>query len=88
MAWTFTNFNAGPAAIATPYRVANLRIDYQPSTSPLAQASYRALAATANNFARESQMDELARELGRDPVEFRVDNLDDDRLVTVLRAGG
>ncbi len=86
MAWTFTNFNAGPAAIATPYRVANLRIDYQPSTSPLAQASYRALAATANNFARESQMDELARELGRDPVEFRVDNLDDERLVTVLRA--
>jgi isoquinoline 1-oxidoreductase len=66
--------------------VANLRIDYQPSASPLTQASYRALAATANNFARESQMDELARELGRDPVEFRVDNLDDDRLVTVLRA--
>jgi isoquinoline 1-oxidoreductase len=66
--------------------VANLRIDYQPSVSPLAQASYRALAATANNFARESQMDELAHELGRDPVEFRADNLDDERLVTVLRA--
>jgi nicotinate dehydrogenase subunit B len=86
VAWTFTNINSGPAAIASPYRVANLRIDYQPSASPLAQASYRALAATANNFARESQMDELAHELGRDPVEFRADNLDDERLVTVLRA--
>jgi isoquinoline 1-oxidoreductase len=86
VAWTFTNLNAGPAAIASPYRVANLRIDYQPSVSPLIQGSYRALAATANNFARESQMDELAHELGVDPIEFRVRNLDDDRLVTVLRA--
>jgi nicotinate dehydrogenase subunit B len=86
VAWTFTNINAGPAAIASPYRVANLRLDYQPSASPLAQASYRALAATANNFARESQMDELARELGVDPVEFRSDNLDDERLIAVLRA--
>jgi nicotinate dehydrogenase subunit B len=86
VAWTFTNINAGPAAIASPYRVANLRIDYQPSASPLTQASYRALAATANNFARESQMDELAHGLGWDPVEFRVNNLDDERLVTVLRA--
>jgi isoquinoline 1-oxidoreductase len=86
VAWTFSNINAGPAAIASPYRVANLRFDYQPSASPLAQASYRALAATANNFARESQMDELAHELSRDPVEFRADNLDDERLVTVLRA--
>jgi isoquinoline 1-oxidoreductase len=86
VAWTFTNINAGPAAIASPYRMANLRIDYQPSASPLTQASYRALAATANNFARESQMDELAHELGWDPVEFRAGNLDDERLVTVLRA--
>jgi isoquinoline 1-oxidoreductase len=85
-AWTFTNVNSGPAAIATPYRVANQRIDYQPASSPLLQASYRALAATANNFARESQMDELAHQLGMDPIEFRVRNLDDERLVTVLRA--
>jgi isoquinoline 1-oxidoreductase len=31
-------------------------------------------------------MDELAHEIGWDPVEFRADNLDDERLVTVLRA--
>ncbi len=85
-AWTFTNINSGPAAIASPYRVANQRINYQPAVSPLAQAPYRALAANANNFARESQMDELAHQLGMDPVEFRVANLDDERLVTVLRA--
>jgi isoquinoline 1-oxidoreductase len=84
-AWTFTNFNSGPAGIATPYRVANQRIEYQPASSPLLQASYRALAATANNFARESQIDELAHQLGMDPIEFRLRNLDDERLATVLR---
>jgi isoquinoline 1-oxidoreductase len=85
-AWTFTNINSGPAAITTPYRVANQRLDYQPAESPLAQASFRALAATANNFARESHMDELAHRLGRDPVEFRLANLADKRLAAVLRA--
>jgi isoquinoline 1-oxidoreductase len=85
-AWTFTNINSGQAAIATPYRVANQRIDYQPAHSPLAQASYRALAANANNFARESHLDELAHRLGRDPVEFRLANLADERLADVLRA--
>ena len=85
-AWTFTNINSGQAAIATPYRVANQRLDYQPAESPLAQASYRALAANANNFARESHLDELAHRLGRDPVEFRLANLADERLADVLRA--
>jgi isoquinoline 1-oxidoreductase len=84
--WTFNNINSGPAAITTPYRVANQRLDYQPAESPLAQASFRALAATANNFARESHMDELAHRLGRDPVEFRLANLADKRLAAVLRA--
>jgi isoquinoline 1-oxidoreductase len=83
-AWTFTNINSGPAAIAMPYEVANQRLEYRPAASPLLQASYRALAATANNFARESQIDELAHRLGLDPVEFRLRNLDDARLAAVL----
>jgi isoquinoline 1-oxidoreductase len=85
-AWTFTNINSGPAAINSPYRVPNERIEYQSASSPLLQGSYRALAATANNFARESHIDGLARELGHDPLEFRLDNLADERLAAVLRA--
>ncbi len=85
-AWTFTNINAGAAALATPYRVADQRLEYRPADSPLLQSSYRALAATANNFARESHMDELAEALGIDPVEFRRRNLADERLVAVLDA--
>jgi nicotinate dehydrogenase subunit B len=85
-AWSFTNLNSGSAGIMTPYRIKNQRIAYQPADAPLAQGSYRALAATANNFARESLMDELAAAVGADPVEFRLRHLDDDRLAAVLRA--
>ena len=84
--WTFVNFNSGPAGIATPYRVADQRLEHKPAHSPLTQGSYRALAATANNFARESMIDELACELGIDLVRFRLENLADERLAAVLRA--
>jgi len=85
-AWQFHVLNAGSAAARTPYRVANQKIDNQPTDSPLPQASYRALAATANNFARESMIDELAARVGEDPVAYRLRHLEDDRLATVLRA--
>ncbi len=84
--WTFTNINSGAPGISVPYRAADQRLEYQPAESPLPQASYRALAATANNFARESMIDELAHAIGLDPVEFRLRNLGDERLAEVLRA--
>jgi CO/xanthine dehydrogenase Mo-binding subunit len=85
-AWEFHNYNSGAAGIATPYVVANQRIEFHPVRSPLRQGSYRALAATANHFARESQMDELARAAGMDPLAFRLKNLADPRLVAVFEA--
>lgn len=85
-AWEHVNINAGAPGIEPPYRVANQRLRYQPAESPLRQGSYRALAATANNFARESAMDELAHLAGRDPLEFRLDHLADERLAAVLGA--
>jgi len=85
-AWEFHVLNAGSAAARIPYRVPNQKIDNQPTDSPLAQASYRALAATANNFARESHVDEIAARLGADPVAYRLRHLADDRLAAVLRA--
>ncbi len=85
-AWEFHNYNSGAAAILTPYRVANQRIEFHPVHSPLRQGSYRALAATANHFARESHMDELAHEVGLDPLEFRLRNLEDVRLRAVFEA--
>jgi isoquinoline 1-oxidoreductase len=83
-AWVFHNVNAGAAALLTPYRVADQRVDNELSASPLPQGPYRALAANANNFARESVVDELAALLQIDPLTMRERNLDDPRLLTVL----
>lgn len=85
-AWEFHNYNSGGSAIRTLYGVPHQRIEFHPTLSPLRQGSYRALAATANHFARESHMDELAHELGLDPLEFRLKNLKDPRLRAVLEA--
>jgi CO/xanthine dehydrogenase Mo-binding subunit/aerobic-type carbon monoxide dehydrogenase small subunit (CoxS/CutS family) len=84
--WSVTNINSGAVGIVPPYRIGAVRAQYQPAVSPLAQGAYRALAATANSFARESMIDELATAAGLDPVEFRLRNLGDDRLAAVLRA--
>jgi CO/xanthine dehydrogenase Mo-binding subunit/aerobic-type carbon monoxide dehydrogenase small subunit (CoxS/CutS family) len=84
--WSHVNINSGAVGIRTPYRIPNQRILFQPADSPLPQGSYRALAATANHFARESHMDELAHRLGTEPLEFRLRHLDDDRLANVFRA--
>jgi isoquinoline 1-oxidoreductase len=86
LGWDFTNVNAGPAGLAAPYAVPHLRERYQPAEAPLPQGSYRALAATANTFARESHLDELAAALGIDPVDLRLRHLTDDRLHQALAA--
>lgn len=85
-AWEFHNYNAGGAGIATYYDVPHQRIEYHPSRSPLRQGSYRALAATANHFARETHMDEIARACGMDPLQFRLKNVKDERFRAVLQA--
>ena len=84
VAWDFTNINAGGAAIDTPYEIANTRILSVGSDPPLRQGAYRCLAATANNFARESFMDELAAAAEADPLAFRLAHLENARIRTVL----
>jgi CO/xanthine dehydrogenase Mo-binding subunit len=86
IAWDFTNINAGGAAIDTPYNIANVRTRSVSSDSPLRQGPYRCLAATANNFARESFMDELAAAAGADPLAFRLAHLENPRIRTALEA--
>jgi isoquinoline 1-oxidoreductase len=86
VAWEHHNYNSGPAAIGTPYNVANQLIQYHAAKSPLRQGSYRGLASTANHFARESHMDGMAHVVGMDPLEFRLKNLTDSRLQAVFRA--
>jgi isoquinoline 1-oxidoreductase len=82
--WHFVNINSGGSAVDTPYRAGKARSRFVNSNAPLRQGSYRTLAATANNFARESFMDELAAAAGADPLDFRLAHLEHPRLRAVL----
>jgi isoquinoline 1-oxidoreductase len=82
--WHFININSGPNAVDTPYSVGKVDCQFVPSKPPLRHGSYRGLAATANNFAREVFMDELAVVAGVDPLEFRLAHLENSRLRDVL----
>ena len=86
VAWEMHNYNSGASAIETRYEVENQHVEFHPGRSPLRQGSYRGLAATANHFARESHMDEIAAALQLDPLELRRRNLKDPRFVAVLDA--
>lgn len=83
--WHFVNVNSGGNAVSPPYSVGKNNSRFVGAAAPLRHGSYRALASTANNFAREVFMDELAALAGQDPLEFRLAHLQDDRLKAVLQ---
>ena len=74
-------FNGGTAGILCTllggtYRFPNLQIDgYDVFTHKPGCGAYRAPGAPQACFAIERQMDELARKLGLDPLEFRLRNV-------------
>jgi nicotinate dehydrogenase subunit B len=84
--WQFHNYNSGNAAIRSPYNVPDQVAEFHPVDSPLRQGSYRGLAASANHFARESHMDEVAQAVGMEPAAFRLKNATDVRLRAVMEA--
>jgi CO/xanthine dehydrogenase Mo-binding subunit len=86
-AWEHINYNSGASSIGTPYEIPNVATEFRNCDNPpLRAGSYRALAATANAFARESMMDELADIAGLDPLEFRLKQLKNERMRAVLTA--
>lgn len=74
--------NAVPGYAFPAYRVLNHRL----TVMPLRTSALRSLGATANVFAIESLMDDLARAAGRDPLAYRLDHLTDPRARAVLTA--
>ncbi len=80
-------FLGGDRNAATNYTLPNSRVTlHWLSWVPLRWSSFRSLGATANTFANESFMDELAAAAGADPLAFRLRHLDDPRGRDVLAA--
>lgn len=56
------------------------------SAHPFSTGAWRAPANNTNTFARESQIEIMAAKAGLDPVEFRLKNLKDERMLRTLKA--
>jgi nicotinate dehydrogenase subunit B len=84
--WEFHNYMSGPSGLTSPYESSHENVQFHEVDSPLREGSYRGLAATANHFARESHIDEVAALIGADPLAFRLKNLKNDRVRAVLEA--
>jgi nicotinate dehydrogenase subunit B len=68
-----------------PYAIARIEVlNHRVVAMPLRVSALRSLGAHTNVFAAESMMDEVATSLGRDPLEFRLAHLDDERARAVL----
>jgi len=57
-----------------------------PGSHPFGTGAWRAPANNTNTFARESHIDTMAAEIGVDPLEFRLQNLKNPRMLRVVRA--
>ncbi|HEY7306234.1 MAG TPA: molybdopterin cofactor-binding domain-containing protein [Bryobacteraceae bacterium] len=84
--WDFHNYMSGPSGLESPYECAQNNVQFHEVDSPLREGSYRGLAATANHFARESHIEELAVASGMDSLAFRLKNLKNERVRAVLQA--
>lgn len=56
------------------------------SPHPFDVGAWRAPGSNSNTFARESQIDIMAAKAGIDPLEFRLMNLDNKRMIRLLKA--
>jgi len=56
-----------------------------PGSHPFATGPWRAPGNNTNTFARESHVDALAAAAGMDPLEFRLKNLKDEKMIRLLR---
>ena len=67
--------SAGAQCIFAPYDIENMKVDgYDVLVNKPKTAAYRAPAAPNAAFAGEAVVDEIARKVGMDPIEFRLLN--------------
>ncbi len=90
--WDYHVYYAGTRGSETIYDVPNARTtDYSrkkdsPPVHPFSTGPWRAPNNSTNTFAREVQIDIMAAAAGIDPLEFRLKNLKDDKMIACLKA--
>jgi len=89
--WYYDVYYAGDRGSQQFYTVSNHRTSthgrgWQGPEHPFHTGAWRAPGNNTNTFARESQIDRMAAAAGIDPVEFRLNNLSDDKMIRVLKA--
>jgi len=86
--WDYHTYYAGARGSDTIYDVPNaITTDYaRGSVHPFGTGAWRAPGNNTNTFARESQINIMASKAGMDPLEFRLKNLKDEKMIAVLKA--
>jgi isoquinoline 1-oxidoreductase len=91
--WDYQVYGAGARGSDLFYDVPNRRVRVYgewgrapEGMHPFAVGPWRAPAANSNRFATEQQIDLMAAATGTDPLEFRLRNTTDPRMLAVLRA--
>ena len=90
--WDYHVYLAGTRGAETTYDVPNARTtSYSEDRSkypvhPFGTGAWRAPNNNTNTFARETQIDIMASAAGIDPLEFRLNNLKDEKMTGVLKA--
>jgi nicotinate dehydrogenase subunit B len=91
--WDYCVFFAGDRSSQNIYNVPNLRTLSRGTgfggggPHPFGTGAWRGPGSNSNIFARESHIDVMAAKIGLDPLEFRLKNLSDERMIRVVRAG-
>jgi nicotinate dehydrogenase subunit B len=90
--WDYHVWYAGTRGAETTYDVPHARTtDYSrnknaPPVHPFATGPWRAPNNNTNTFAREVHVDIMAAAAGIDPLEFRLKNLKDEKMIACLKA--
>lgn len=86
--WDYSEYFAGSRGADTYYDVPDSKTTSYSARDahPFGTGAWRAPANNTNTFARESHIDIMASKLGIDPMEFRLQNLKDERMLGVLEA--
>ena len=91
--WDYDVFYAGDRGAQHFYAIPHHRTSAHgggwqgpPGSHPFGTGAWRAPGNNTNTHARESQIDIMAAGAGVDPVEFRLKNLSDARMIRVVKA--